>query len=692
MPSKKEYLQSLISSAEKFVKSARWKAFFFLNPNKKPKKKETYGFTSTRTPPQIKELKQLEDGLLKIVQNIEFKQANKPFQAQLHKDIDKTKSDKRLLVPADKTTNFYKVKPEEYSKLLNSNITKDYKKSPDTLETDIDKENKAIAKELDLDDRIYKSAKQQAFITLKDHKPNFRNKPACRLINPTKPEIGKISKQILEKINTKIRAATGMNQWKNTNEVISWYNRIENKNSQSFICFDVCEFYPSISEELLIKALDFAEEHSAISDLDRHIVTQAKKSLLYNDNTPWCKKKNSNFDVTMGSFDGAETCELIGLLILSKLQHLDINVGLYRDDGLAVSDKTPREIENIKKDICKVFADNDLKITIEANAKCVDFLDITMDLRTGIYKPFMKPNNKPLYVHKQSNHPPNIIRNIPESINRRLSSISSNEATFNEAAPEYQSALRNSGYDYKLKYTPTPQPPINQTGSKKRNRSRNIIWFNPPYSDNVSTNVGRKFLNLVKKCFPPDHKLHKAFNHNTVKVSYRCMPNMQQIISGHNKSVMRREEPVNPNTKTCSCQDKSQCPLENNCLAKGIVYQATVTRMDNHRVETYVGLADTPFKDRYNNHNCSFRHKSKWGATKLSGYVGPLVEKKVDYTIKWKVLAKCKSFSLGSKKCNLCIMEKYFIICKPQMATLNHRNELASECRHKKNHLLSGVT
>ena len=59
------------------------------------------------------------------------------------------------------------------------------------------------------------------FITLKDHKPNFRNNPTCRLINPTKPEIGKISKQILEKINTDVKTATKLNQWKNTDEVIT---------------------------------------------------------------------------------------------------------------------------------------------------------------------------------------------------------------------------------------------------------------------------------------------------------------------------------------------------------------------------------------------------------------------------------------------------------------------------------------
>ncbi|KAJ8037403.1 hypothetical protein HOLleu_18211 [Holothuria leucospilota] len=148
--------------------------------------------------------------------------------------------------------------------------------------------------------------------------------------------------------------------------------------------------------------------------------------MLFNAETPWCKHTESLFDVTMGSFNGAETCELVGLYLLSQLQHINMNVGLYRDDGLAVCKATPRQTENIKKEICKIFTNNKLKIEIGTNKKIVNFLDITLDLRTSTYKPYVKPNI-PLYVHKQSNHPPLIIKNIPESINRRLSNISSDK-------------------------------------------------------------------------------------------------------------------------------------------------------------------------------------------------------------------------------------------------------------------------
>ena len=162
---------------------------------------------------------------------------------------------------------------------------------------------------------------------------------------------------------------------------------------------------------------------------------------MFSKNKTWCKKTSSSlFDVTMGSFDGAETCELVGLLyLLSKLPpEYSTDVGLYRDDGLAALDKSPKEIENIKKHICKIFNDHNLKLTIEANKKCVNFLDITLDLRSASYKPYMKPGNTPQYVHRNSNHPPSILRSVPEAINKRLSNISSDKNAFDSAVPPYQ--------------------------------------------------------------------------------------------------------------------------------------------------------------------------------------------------------------------------------------------------------------
>ena len=111
---------------------------------------------------------------------------------------------------------------------------------------------------------------------------------------------------------------------------------------------------------------------------------------------------------------------------------------MYRNDGLAVCDQSPSQAELTKKKLCRIFKENGLNITAEANLKNVNFLDINLDLDTGIYRPYMKPNETPSYVHKDSNHPSNILKNIPLSVNKRLSLISSNQTVFDLASPPYQ--------------------------------------------------------------------------------------------------------------------------------------------------------------------------------------------------------------------------------------------------------------
>ena len=150
-------------------------------------------------------------------------------------------------------------------------------------------------------------------------------------------------------------------------------------------------------------------------------------SFLQFKDEAWVKKSNSTFDITMGSFDGAESFDICGLYLLAILEHLDIIAGLFRDDGLALSKLSPRDTENAKKTICEIFSRYNLSITIEANLKVVNFLDVQLDLDRNIYKPYIKPNDKPNYVNSQSNHPPGIIKNIPISINRRLNTISANK-------------------------------------------------------------------------------------------------------------------------------------------------------------------------------------------------------------------------------------------------------------------------
>ncbi len=167
------------------------------------------------------------------------------------------------------------------------------------------------------------------------------------------------------------------------------------------------------------------------------------------------------------------------------------------------------------------------------------------------------------------------------------------------------------------------------------------------------------------------------------------MPNLKNIISQHNKSAEKQNEPPQPQQPNCNCRRPNECPLDNQCLTHGIVYEATVTREDNNKKETYIGLTADQFKTRYNNHRSSFRHEPQRTDTSLSKYIWKLKDKQIKFNIRWKIVARSKAYSPGSRSCNLCLREKYYIICKPEMSTLNNRNELATECRHKTKNLLS---
>ena len=382
----------------------------------------------------------------------------------------------------------------------------------------------------------------------------------------------------------------------------------------------------------------------------------------------------------MGSFDGAECCELVGLYMLSQLQHININVGLFRDDGLGVSQMTRRQTELAIQEISRIFKLNDLSITSNVNHKQVDYLDVNLDLSSGLFKPYKKENDCPIYIHKHSNHPPTIIKNIPESVNRRLCSISSNAAVFREETTEYQTALANGGHTHKIEFT----PPTNNT--KKRNRGRKITWINPPYSANVATNIGAKFLRIVDKCFPPAHPLSKIINRNTVKISYRCMPNMSQLLAKHNSKV-RNQKAQNPQPG-CNCRGgPPACPVEGSCLTEGVVYQASVQRTDDHSLETYTGLTARRFKDRYYEHTADMRDPRRDG-TGLSHHVQRLTESNIPYKISWKIISRCPSFNPSTKTCKLCLREKFFIMFRPEGATLNDRSEIFATCRHRLKKLL----
>ena len=192
-----------------------------------------------------------------------------------------------------------------------------------------------------------------------------------------------------------------------------------------------------------------------------------------------------------------------------------------------------------------------------------------------------------------------------------------NEQVFKTIKPEYENAfLQKSGYKNSLKYSEE----IHQYNRKKR--TRNITWFNPPFSQTIKTDIAITFFRLLDENFPKSHPLHKIFNRNTVKLTYSCMKNVSQTIKQHNKNLSNKKE---KQTNSWNCRNKNECPPIGNCKVKNIIYKCTVSATQTLKQCVYLGIAEGNWKQHLSNHRQSFKDKKHKNDT-LSSYLWDLKE------------------------------------------------------------------
>ena len=161
------------------------------------------------------------------------------------------------------------------------------------------------------------STKSKCFITIKDRKESFLNHP---------------------KVCLTLFEATKINQRKYTVGAIKWFNLLKDKHLLNFVMFYIKDFYPSITQDLLKKTLNFASKYIYILKCDIDVIHHARESLLCDSSHTWIKKQGGLFDVSMGAYNGDEVCELVGTYMLNLLSKKcsKIDLSLYRYDGLAV--------------------------------------------------------------------------------------------------------------------------------------------------------------------------------------------------------------------------------------------------------------------------------------------------------------------------------------------------------------------
>ena len=680
----------LFDMTSKFINRMRWKAFFYLKDMNSKDDTSTFFdssrdfniFPSRNSAPECALLLPFENDLWRLVKSVKFRKVGSHFQNQLKHDLNQLTTSHNIIAFADKTANLYGISPQMYKQLVSDNVTRDYKIAEENTMSNINKEAWSIIEDFKIKGKVPKYQLADAFITVKDHKEEFPRVVKCRLINPSKSHIARVSKSILDRISTDVRRMTKLTQWKNSSEVISWFNNIKHKRNKCFIAFDIVDYYPSIKKKQLSDALEFAKQFSDIDDSDIRIIMHSCKSILAYDNNIWRKKNEPDlFDIPMGSFHGAEICDIIGLYLLDKLSQIfeESMYGLYRDDGLAIVDWLPsRKLDSLRKKAISIMLEAGFKITIDVGMTQTDFLDVSLDLSNNTYKPFRKANAKLAYIHKASNHPQHIKNALPRMIERRLQSLAKNKDIFDDAKPDYDRALEKSGFRHKLTYMEH-----DQSAKKTRTRKRKCIFYNPPFCQSAKTNIGKSFLRLVDKHFAIDHLLHPIFNRSTVKISYCCMPNAKRIISSHNKRVLEMEERKKDGSrvKKCNCT-LEDCPLNGECLTKNVVYEATVTTHKSS--EIYIGSTGNTFKSRYSTHKFAFNHRGQ-NETALSRHIWGLKDDNITYSISWRLLNTVKGGGRSTTgTCSTCNLEKREIAMADRRKLLNKRSELNSMCPHFK--------
>ena len=167
------------------------------------------------------------------------------------------------------------------------------------------------------------------------------------------------------------------------------------------------------------------------------------------------------------------------------------------------------------------------------------------------------------------------------------------------------------------------------------------------------------------------------------------MLNMGSIINNHNKKILTNNNTTPQNG--CNCRKKDQCPVDNNSLITSVIYKANVTTDKDDTGKNYIGLTEGTFKQRYMQHKLSFRDRKYASCTELTKHIWKLKDNDENYKISWSIISSASAYNNISKRCNLCLTEKLYIMKADKASILNKRTELISKCRHENKYSLVNI-
>ena len=190
-------------------------------------------------------------------------------------------------------------------------------------------------------------------------------------------------------------------------------------------------------------------------------------------------------------------------------------------------------------------------------------MDVTLKLNDATFWSYRKPENKILYIHVKSNHPPNIIKHVSKTIKKHLFNVY---------------LMKKFSINQRLLWRPTttawlPQKLKSNPVNTEIHNKRNITWLNSPSSETVFTKIANYFFNLLDNYFPKNHRFNKIFNRNNVKISYSGTKSMKRIAKNHNKNILRTKPSIN--TPTYNCRNKKTYLLNGQFQIGEVVYEGS---------------------------------------------------------------------------------------------------------------------
>ena len=217
-----------------------------------------------------------------------------------------------------------------------------------------------------------------------------------------------------------------------------------------------------------------------------------------------------------------------------------------------------------------------------------------------------------------------------------------------------------------------------------------MVWYNPPYCKLSNINVGKRFIDLVYKCFPEQHPLRKICNKSNLKISYSCCKNIDRIISTQNSIKLQKhlEKENRPQTDKekpgCSCTGGEKCPLNGQCNTENVVYLAELKIREQPEFKRYyIGISKRDWKSRYRVHKRTLLNEKTENPTSLSRKFWELKREKKTPWVSWSILTIASTPKNLKEACQLCLEEKKNILMFPNpRLLLNQRNEMTSRCPH----------